>query len=96
MAGRIFFATDTRAFYYDTGSAWVQWRPAVSPRIALAPAAAGNFTVAHGLGAAPAAVGAVQMTSDGRIWWQTPAFDATNLYLVASDPGITGNAPCSM
>jgi hypothetical protein len=62
--------------------------------IALAPGAPGNFTVAHGLAAAPAFV-LIQMSSGGSIWLQNPtAFDATNLYLVASDPGITGTAVC--
>jgi hypothetical protein len=33
------------------------------------------------------------MTSGGAIWYQMPTkFDATNLYLVASDGGITGIA----
>jgi hypothetical protein len=31
------------------------------------------------------------MTSGGAIWFQSPTdMDATNLYLVASAPGITG------
>ena len=60
--------------------------------IALAPSAPGNFTVAHGLGAAPTSV-VITMTSSGGIWLQSPiGFDATNLYLVASDVGVTGNA----
>ncbi|HEV2178558.1 MAG TPA: hypothetical protein VGW33_15335 [Terriglobia bacterium] len=58
-------------------------------QVALAPATPGNFTVAHLLGRTP--VGAtVQMTSSGAIWFQpAPMFDAANLYLVASGPGVT-------
>jgi hypothetical protein len=58
--------------------------------IALAPGAAGNFTVQHYFGHAPKAV-ALRMTSGGAIWFQSPTdFDSTNLYLVASDAGVTG------
>jgi hypothetical protein len=60
--------------------------------LALVPVAPGNFTVAHGLGQSPA-LALLQMTSGGRIWFQDPPYDATNLYLVASDAGATGNAP---
>jgi hypothetical protein len=60
--------------------------------IALAPSAPGDFTVAHGLGAAPSYV-LIQMTSGGAIWFQAGTrYDSTNLYLVASDAGITGYA----
>ncbi len=63
---------------------------AIYLQVAVAPSAPGNFTVVHGLGAKPQ--GAIlEMTSGGTIWFQSPAkYDATNLYLVASDPGITG------
>lgn len=62
--------------------------------VALAPSSAGAFTVAHGLGTTPTAA-VVQMTSGGQIWLQTPThYDATNLYLVASDAGVTGSAVC--
>jgi hypothetical protein len=62
--------------------------------IALTPSAGGNFTVAHGLGTTPTAV-AISMTSSGAIWLQYPTgFDATNLYLVASDGPLTGTAIC--
>jgi hypothetical protein len=58
-------------------------------QIPVAPAGPGNFTVPHLLGRIP--VGAhVRMTSPGAIWWQSPAdMDGTNLYLVASDAGVT-------
>lgn len=60
--------------------------------IALAPGAGGNFTVAHGLGVIPRYV-LLQLTSGGAIWFQSPTrYDATNLYLVASDAGVTGFA----
>lgn len=62
--------------------------------IALAPSVGGNFTVAHGLGTTPNAV-VVSMTSSGAIWLQSPTgFDATNLYLTASDGPLTANAIC--
>jgi hypothetical protein len=49
----------------------------------------GNFNVAHGLGCYPSAV-AVQMTSLGFITLQSPkAYDATNVYLIASDSKLT-------
>ncbi len=58
-------------------------------QIPVAPSAAGNFTVAHRLGRAP--VGAqLRMTTGGAIWFQSPTdMDGTNLYLVASDAGVT-------
>ena len=60
--------------------------------LSLAPGAAGNFTVQHFLGRAPVGV-ALRMTSGGAIWFQNPTdLDATNLYLVASDAGVTGKA----
>jgi len=59
-------------------------------QVAASPAAAGNFTLPHRLGRTP--VGAViQMTSGGAIWFQAAGmFDGTNVYLVASDAGVTG------
>jgi hypothetical protein len=66
---------------------------AVVVEIALAPGAPGNFTVAHGLPAAPAFV-LIQMDSGGDIYFQTARYDATNLYLTASDAGIVGKAQC--
>lgn len=61
-------------------------------RVALTPGAGGNFTVAHGLGVTPTAV-AIRMNSDADIWLQAPlSYDGVNLYLVASDGGITGEA----
>lgn len=59
--------------------------------VALTPSSDGNFTVAHGLGVAPASA-LIQMTSGGQIWFQSARFDATNLYLVASEAGVTGKA----
>lgn len=51
----------------------------------------GYFTVAHGLSGTPIVLG-IKMTSDGAIWVQATEADGTNLYLVASAPGITGKA----
>lgn len=62
-----------------------------SGRIPLAPGAPGNFTVAHGLGKVPTLV-IIRMSSGGNIWLQATPYDATNLYLVASAAGITGEA----
>jgi hypothetical protein len=80
------------------GSDWVPATVAASTAIlgviAVAPASGGNFTVAHGLAATPSAA-LVMMTSDGGIWFQSPTmFDGTNLYLTASDAGITGSVVC--
>lgn len=59
--------------------------------ISLAPTAAGNFQVAHGLGTTPSTV-FIQMTSGGAIWFQTTRYDSTYIYLVASAANITGYA----
>jgi hypothetical protein len=58
-------------------------------RLLVAPGVAGNFSVPHLLGRMP--VGAlIQMTASGAIWFQSlTTYDNTNLYLVASDPGVT-------
>jgi hypothetical protein len=58
-------------------------------QILVAPSGPGNFTVPHLLGRMP--VGAqIRMTSPGAIWWQSPTdVDDLNLYLVASDAGVT-------
>jgi hypothetical protein len=57
--------------------------------IPVAPTTPGSFTVPHLLGRTP--IGAhVRMTSAGAIWWQSPKdTDSVNLYLVASDAGVT-------
>ena len=58
-------------------------------QIPVAPSAPGNFTVPHLLGRTP--LGAhIRMTSPGAIHWQSPTdMDGVNLYLVASDAGVT-------
>jgi hypothetical protein len=68
----------------------------VPPTLVTIPATVlGNFTVAHGLGASPAA--AIQaMTSAGTIYFQHPAFDATNLYLTADAINRTAVIACFM
>lgn len=60
------------------------------PFVTTAP---GNFTLQHGLGTTPVTV-ILNITSaiGGTVWFQTNRFDATNLYLVASDTGVTGFA----
>jgi hypothetical protein len=56
------------------------------PFITTAP---GNFTLQHGLGTTPISV-TKTLTSGGDVWFQTNRFDATNLYVVASDINVTG------
>ena len=50
--------------------------------------APGNFSWPHGLGMAPQSI-TILMTSAGSIWAQSPAFDATNVYLSASAPNLS-------
>lgn len=59
--------------------------------VPLTPAAHGNFTMLHGLGVTPLAV-AIEMTSAGLIWFQSTKYDDENLYLVASEGGLTADA----
>ena len=59
--------------------------------LSLAPSSPGAFQVAHGQAATPLLV-TIEMTSGGSIWFQTTRYDATYIYLVASDSGITGKA----
>jgi|SRR5215469_4644129 len=59
--------------------------------VALSPSSPGNFTVAHGLAVTPSSV-VIEMKSGGAIWFQSTEYDSTNLYLVASDAGITASA----
>ena len=58
-------------------------------QLLAAPTGPGNFCVPHLLGRPP--IGAqIRMTSPGAIWWQSPTdVDNANLYLVASDAGVT-------
>ena len=60
-------------------------------QIAFTTTAPGPFTLAHNLGTVPGSV-IFEMTSGGAVWFQTARFDATNLYLIASDAGLTGYA----
>ena len=58
-------------------------------RLLVAPGVAGNFSVPHFLGRTPASA-LIQMTASGSIWFQSlTMYDNMNLYLVASDPGVT-------
>lgn len=86
--GRIYFATDLKKVYRDSGTAWVDITPGgPAATLAAAPSAPGNFSLAHGLPAAPSRV-SILMTSAGAIWQQAAA-DAANVYLAASDLGIS-------
>ena len=49
--------------------------------------APGAFNIAHGLAAVPSRIGILPL-SMGEMWAATPAFDSTNVYLVASDSGV--------
>lgn len=65
---------------------------AAQVQVAFTTAAPGNFTLPHNLGVAPGSV-IFELTSGGIVWFQKPTmYDATNLYLVASDAGVTGFA----
>lgn len=87
--GRIYFATDTKRLYRDNGTTWDDMTRVAAATLSAAPSAPGNFSLAHGLSAAPYSV-SIQMTSAGGIWFQSPTmWDGTNVYLVASDEGIT-------
>lgn len=79
------------ATWYVTSGSGSGPSPTAPTIVALTPTIGGNFTVAHGLSATPT-YAVIQMTSDGEIWFQTPQYDGTNLYLTASDGEITGNA----
>ena len=48
----------------------------------------GNFNIPHGLGAVPSRI-EILMISAPQIWAQLPSFDEDNVYLTASDTGIT-------
>lgn len=58
----------------------------IMEQVALAPTAAGNFTVPHLLGRAPIGV-ILQPTSAASIYFQATQYDAVNLYLAASAAG---------
>jgi hypothetical protein len=61
----------------------------VSVQLQVASTAPGPFTVAHGLGVVPTSI-TVTATSPGAIWASSPVeYDATNLYLNASDANVT-------
>jgi MinD-like ATPase involved in chromosome partitioning or flagellar assembly len=53
--------------------------------------APGNFILAHNLGIIPTTV-IFEFTDGGTVWFQDVRYDSTNLYLVASDSGVTGFA----
>jgi hypothetical protein len=58
-------------------------------QVAVTSSAPGNLTVPHLLGRTPIAAH-IRINSSGEIWWQSPTdMDNLNLYLVASDAGVT-------
>jgi hypothetical protein len=58
--------------------------------VAFTTFAPGQFQVSHGLNVTPTAV-TIEMTSGGLVWFQTTRYDSSNVYLVASDTGLTGH-----
>lgn len=60
-----------------------------SATIPFTTAHGGNFTLAHNLNIIPTTV-IFQFTNGGSVWFQPARYDSTNLYLVASDAGVTG------
>jgi len=66
--------------------AWSELLPITAPG-----GAAGNFSLAHGLGRTPFGC-AIMMTSAGEIYFQSTRYDPTNLFLVASDANLTAQA----
>jgi hypothetical protein len=88
ISGRLYFCTDTKAFYRDNGASWDNYTPGSPAAILLAtPSAAGPYALPHGLSSTPSRISIVP-TSAGSIW-QATAPDATNINLFASDPDIT-------
>jgi len=73
----------------DSAVVAVQQATPIFGAVSVAPSAPGNGTVPHLLGRVPLCA-VIQMTSGGAIWFQTPSYDGENLYLVASDAGVTG------
>lgn len=63
----------------------------INGRLTVTAGTAGNFSLIHNLGRTP--LGAmIYMTSGGALWFQPATlFDATYLYLTASDVGITAS-----
>ena len=90
IPGRLFFASDTGIALRDNGTTWntLMAGTVLEKTLSAAPGAPGDFTIAHGLSAAPSRI-SILMTSGGAIWAQATAFDGTNVYLVASAGGIT-------
>jgi len=91
-------ADDTNLYFAATGegvTAKITVFPMTNTTINIADSATiltvtsdspGLFSVPHGLLTIPSRIG-IFMLSDGQIIAQTPAFDATNVYLSASDTG---------
>lgn len=61
-------------------------------QIAFTTSAPGPFTLPHNLGVVPGSA-IFEFTSGGTVWFQSALkYDATNLYLIASDTGVQGFA----
>lgn len=64
---------------------------ALSSMASFTSTAPGSFFVPHNLGTTPGTV-VISVDSAGAVWFSNPAYDAANLYLIASDTGVTGYA----
>ncbi len=62
---------------------------AASAELAIPSTTAGDFSLAHGLPVTPSEAW-IQITSNGLIRFQPSRYDGTNVYLNASDDGLTG------
>ncbi len=60
-------------------------------QVAFTTTAPGPFTLPHNLGVTPGSV-IFELTSGGAVWFQASRYDANNLYLIASDAGVSGFA----
>jgi hypothetical protein len=65
--------------------------PGASVTIPFTTTAPGPFTLVTDLGYIPTTV-IFEFVTGGTVWFQTQRFDADNLYLEASDAGVSGYA----
>lgn len=73
----------------EVGAGHIYYPSGLPIEVQIATGVAGNFTVAHGLDVTPSSIN-ILMTSPGVIWAQYPiGWDSTNLYLAASNAGLT-------
>jgi hypothetical protein len=61
----------------------------LSEQVAFTTTAPGPFTLAHTLGVIPGRA-LIELTSSGYVWFQPVRHGASNIYLMASNAGLTG------